>query len=120
MKGEVTDLIVKSVKEGKGAEEITAEIRVYFTAGTEWKALRIARTEVITGYAEGSLEGYRQSDILTAKQWLTTGDANVDPECQLNQDAGPVLLDLNFPTGHAAPPVHPNCRCMLQPVVPNS
>lgn len=79
----------------------------------------IARTEVIASYAAGSLEGYRLSNTVKSKQWLTAGDERVDPECQLNADQGAVLLDLNFATGHQAPPVHPNGRCVLQPVPKN-
>jgi hypothetical protein len=34
----------------------------------------------------------------------------------MNEEQGAVLLDLNFASGHHALPVHPNCRCVLQPV----
>lgn len=116
LKGEVRDLIVQGVKGGKGATDIASDIERYYDERSTWKALRIARTEVIKGYAEGSLEGYRQSNVVKRKQWLSAGDANVEEECQANQDQGPILLDLDFESGHAAPPVHPNCRCVLQPV----
>ena len=51
------------------------------------------------------------------KQWLTAGDERVDPECALNEEQGPVPLESPFASGHYAPITHPNCRCILQPVV---
>ena len=87
------------------------------TGNAPKRALMIARSEVISGYAEGSLAGYRQSPVVKQKQWLTAGDERVDPECELNAQQGAIAIETPFASGHLAPIVHPNCRCVLQPVV---
>jgi hypothetical protein len=84
VKDEVKQRVIQGIKDGQGAEDVAASIGEIFESQTQWRALRIARTEAISGYAQGSLEGYRQSGIVNRKQWLTAGDANVDPERQLN------------------------------------
>ncbi len=38
------------------------------------------------------------------------------PDCDDNSLAGPQVPGIAFPTGHAHPPVHPGCRCLLVPV----
>ena len=38
------------------------------------------------------------------------------PDCDDNSLAGPQPPGTPFPTGHAHPPVHPGCRCLLVPV----
>lgn len=113
IRDEVKRLIVQGVKDGLGADDIAESIGAFFDAQSQWRALRIARTEVIAGYAEGSLEGYRQSGIVKTKRWITAGDARVEVECQLNEEQGPIPLDLPFASGHLAPVVHQNCRCVL-------
>jgi HK97 family phage portal protein len=117
IKEEVKDRIIAGVTEGLGAEDIAASIGEFFDTQSQWRALRIARSEVISGYAEGTLQGFRQSEVVERKQWLTAGDSAVDPECAMNEAQGAILLDLPFASGHLAPIVHPNCRCVLQPVV---
>lgn len=107
---------MQGVEQGKRADDIAGDIGEFFDQQGQWRALRIARTEVIAGYAEGSLEGYRQSGIVNMKQWLTAGDERVDPECLLNEEQGLVPINSGFASGVGAPPVHPNCRCVLQPV----
>lgn len=55
----------------------------------------------------GDARGFRQSDFDKRNKWLTAGDASVDPE---------YLIDQPLDSGHLAPIVHPNCRCVLPPV----
>jgi len=109
--------IMEGIEQGAGPKEIAGTITQYFEDQSEWRALRIARTEVISGYAQGSLEGYRQTGIVKQKQWLTAGDDRVEGECLLNEADGPIALEATFTSGVDAPPVHCNCRCTLQPVV---
>jgi HK97 family phage portal protein len=113
VRSEITHRIIHGVEEGLGADDIAASIGEFFDTQSQWRALRIARTEVISAYAEGSMEGYRQAGIVKTKRWITAGDARVDPECQMNEEQGSIALNLNFTTGHDAPPVHANCRCTI-------
>ena len=107
---------MEGVEQGKGTEDIAASIEEFVDTQAKTRALRIARSEVISGYAEGSMAGYRQSGVVQSKQWLTAGDDGVDPECALNEEQRAILLEASFASGHYAPITHPNCRCVLQPV----
>jgi hypothetical protein len=84
VRSETTGRIIHGVNQELGADDLAKSIGEFFDEQTQWRALRIARSEVISGYAEGSLEGYRQSGIVKTKRWLTAGDERVDPECALN------------------------------------
>lgn len=117
LKDEMRIRITTGVKDGLGVNDITNNLAEFFDEQSEWRALRIARTEVIGGYAEGSLEGYRQSGIVSMKRWLSASAP--DPLCGLNVQDGAIPLNASFSSGHSAPPAHPNCRCTLVPEVGN-
>jgi HK97 family phage portal protein len=113
VKGEVREIIVSGVDEGLSIDTMAEQIRDYFIDRSAWKATRLVRTEVIGGYNFGFLETIKQTGLNVGKVWSTMNDDRVDDECLLNQDAGVIPLDKAFPTGHLSPPVHPNCRCLL-------
>lgn len=57
-----------------------------------------------------------QHDGVTAGRWVVGEEADCpDDRCRRNADAGPVELGSAFPSGHATPPAHDDCRCALQP-----
>ena len=108
--------LTAGITAGSSVDDIAASISAFFE-GVNWRALRVARTEVISSYAEGSMEGYRQSGVVKAKVWAIIDDDRVDDECVANAEQGAIPLDAVFQSGVSAPPVHPNCRCSVQPVV---
>lgn len=108
--------LAAGITAGLSVDDIAASITAFFE-GSNWRALRVARTEVIASYAEGSMEGYRQSGVVKAKVWAIIDDDRVDDECVANAEQGAIPLDAVFASGVYAPPVHPNCRCSVQPVV---
>jgi HK97 family phage portal protein len=116
VKDEVGKLIIAGVEAGKGAADIASAIAGYFDEGAGWKALRVARSEVVNGYAQGSKEGYKQSGVVQKKAWLTNG-VDPCPECEENADEGEIPLEQDFQSGDDVPGAHPNCRCVILPVV---
>jgi hypothetical protein len=69
---------------------------------------------------QGNLAAYKDAaaqGIAVMKEWLSAGDDLVSEECQANEDQGPIPLDDDFDSGDDAPPLHPNCRCAIAPVV---
>jgi SPP1 gp7 family putative phage head morphogenesis protein len=113
----VRDLIVSGVDSGQTTGQIAESIRSFFDTQSEYRAERMARTEVIAGYSEGTLSGMRQSGLVKMKRWVTAGDDRVEEECLTNAADGPIGLDANFSSGAGAPPQHPNCRCDLYEVL---
>jgi len=98
------------------------------------KARVIARTEINWAFNEGALEGYKQSRVVEAKEWLVSGDDRLCEWCEpmdgvivglsepyfekgdtLIGDAGG-LLSFDYETVEH-PPLHPMCRCTLIPVL---
>lgn len=116
LKDEARSRIIAGVDAGLGPADIARNLSEFFNEQSDFRAMRIARTEVVAGYQQGNLEGYRQSGVVVSKKWLTAGDDNVDDDCLQNEADGDVPLDAGFSSGDFTPPVHPNCRCDLVPV----
>lgn len=82
------------------------------------RAQLIAATEITSANSEGALAGYQEASsagVNVMKSWLVLEDGC--DICQENADAGAIELDDDFPSGDSAPGAHPNCRCVLVPVV---
>ena len=82
------------------------------------RAEMISRTEIQTSNGQGSLMGYkasRDNGVKLKKEWLADDEAC--DICRENEDAGAIDLDDEFPSGDDAPTAHPNCECVLSPVV---
>ncbi len=87
-------------------------------------AARVARTETIRAANAATEDSFRESKVVTGKQWFTALDERVDDECAA-LDGKIVDLDDDFiqlegvPSNYqdvGFPPIHPNCRCTLSPV----
>jgi SPP1 gp7 family putative phage head morphogenesis protein len=75
----------------------------------------IARTETAKADVEGNIEAYKQSGVVSGKQWITGAGC-----CDLcdELDGTIVEIDEDFPNeGGSGPPLHPNCRCDVLPVL---
>ena len=83
------------------------------------RAETIARTETAKADVTGNLEGYAASGVVEGKEWTISQDEYCD-ECQ-GLDGVAVPLDQEFPDdGGWGPPLHPNCRCDVLPVLDES
>lgn len=107
MKDDITFILQQGIDVGVSVQDIADSLAQFFDETDDWRAMRIARTEAITSYAQGNLEGYRQSGVVSGKQWLP--DSEACDICAANADAGTIDLDDNFPSGDDAPIAHPNC-----------
>jgi len=114
MKEDIALEVQQGVEQGQSVDGIANTIGNFFDDQSDYRAERLARTETIDAYAQGNLEGYRQSGVVTGKEWLP--DESACPICQANQDDGVISLDDSFSSGDDAPPAHTNCECALQPI----
>lgn len=81
---------------------------------SEERAQFIADTEIGFANSQGSLMGMQEAEkagVNLQKEWDATDEPC--PICQENQDAGPIALDAQFPSGDDCPLAHPRCRCVL-------
>lgn len=112
------DIISQGLQDGKSIPEIRNIITADFSEYSKMQAQRITRTEVLRASNQATLDAYKQSGVVEGKQWLTAGAVD---ECA--QYEGQIeSLDDSFygNTSEFAdgdPPLHPNCRCVLLPVL---
>lgn len=81
------------------------------------RAARIASYELAQATSQGNLAAWQRSGVAMGKKWLIGNLHDADDECDENVAAGVIPLDALFPSGHDAPPAHPNCACVVVPVV---
>jgi SPP1 gp7 family putative phage head morphogenesis protein len=108
----VNELTAAAIRDGLTNDELADRIRDGFEFSDE-RADRIARTETAFAETAGALEGYRETGILE-KEW--DADAEACPECDA-LDGEIVGIDEPFSDGSDGPPAHPDCRCVVLPVV---
>ena len=111
-----------SVEEGEGIEQAQRRIRTVFKEATTSRARAIARTEIQHSSNFASVEAWKQSEVVSGKEWLTSFDENTCEECG-GLDGKTVSLDSEFDVTDdlfadaEEPPAHVNCRCTLIPVI---
>jgi SPP1 gp7 family putative phage head morphogenesis protein len=103
-----------AIEEGWSNDRLADAIATNY-AFSDDRAEVIARTE--TAYADiaGNMAAYRASGQVEQKEWSTAPDACDD--C-VELDGVTVDLDEDFPgDGGDGPPLHPDCRCDVLPVL---
>lgn len=132
-KDKIIDIISQGLVDGESIPKIRSNITKTFEEYSKMQAERITRTEVIRASNLGSMDAWANSGVVEAKQWLTAKDDRVDPLCAyMNGKVMPVRKNF-FDKGdtlevddHKAdfsygsikvPPLHPNCRCTLLPIL---
>lgn len=118
----MVEIIKQGLDEGLSIPNIRRNMSDAFDNLSKVQSERIARTEVIRASNEAAVDAWRESGVVEGKQWLTTEDGREDADCaELN---GKIVWNLGgdfyqkegeFDNGD--PPLHPNCRCVVLPVI---
>jgi len=114
----IKEQITGGIIAGKSEKDIAKTINE--NSGAQiWESKRLVRTEITAAGAEGELEALRDMEsefgIKMRYRFYATLDERTCPVCG--------ALDLqDFGTDEAEegvnkPPMHPNCRCVIQPVI---
>lgn len=106
--------VARAIEEGMSNDDLAALLEENYSFSPE-RAEMIARTETAFADVAGNMAGYRESGVVESKRWIVGGDC-----CDLCQEMDGVVvgLDEDFPNGGGdGPPLHPNCRCDVSPVV---
>lgn len=110
--------IADGLADNDGLDEIAKTIAESYGFSAE-RADMIAETEVSRANSMAAVESYRSArdsaGVSVMKEWSAEADAC--DICSENEDAGPIDLDEEFPSGDDAPPGHCSCRCGVSPVV---
>ncbi len=118
-KEKLTGILTQGIDEGKSVPEIRNSITDEFKDLSKTQAERVTRTEVLRTNNLAAEDAFIQSGVVEAKQWSTAGDPC--EECA-PYDGEIVKLGGNFYDGenefeNGDPPLHPNCRCIILPIV---
>ena len=106
--------VTQAIEEGWSNDKLASAIADNY-AFSDQRAEVIARTETAFADVNGNLEGYKASGVVASKEWIV-GDGCCD-ECE-EHDGEVVGLDEPFPNGGGiGPPLHPQCRCDVLPVL---
>lgn len=114
LRGTISNAVEGGWSPQKLAKEITSSEEIW-----DKRAKMIAQTELNAAHAEGNLIGWKESGMVKGKQSLCLHDEDYtgDDPCPGNADAGVIGIDEAFPSGDDAPPFHPNCKCVIIPVI---
>jgi SPP1 gp7 family putative phage head morphogenesis protein len=109
---ELARALADAVTNGLSLEETAANISDLLLNPD--RAEMIANTEMMRAMNGAAMDVYQQNGIEEV-EWITSGDANVCEDCLALEANNPYPIDA-VPDD---PPLHPNCGCFLEPVVPS-
>ena len=104
--------LAEGFAEGESIQQLTKRIEGYFTENAKVRAEMISRTEVISASNEGALHRY-QLEGIDKSEFYPSPDA-CDVCLEIAQDPIYITKDAS-----GVIPVHPNCRCVWLPVIPD-
>lgn len=112
-KVEIRNIILESLRDGRGAQETARALRDAFDVSERSARLRtIARTELNRSANWGRLSGWQKSGVVTGKEFIAANDDRVRAS-HLAADGDVVPVDQPFTKGAASgamsPPLDPNC-----------
>lgn len=115
---QTTSEALSELEKAKATGELTPdeEAGLLDSIFNDYRAGVIAATETTSAMTKGDILAWEILGNVQNVIWQTEEDDAVDLDCEENQAAGPLPIGSTFPSGHAEPPAHPNCRCVLIPV----
>jgi len=112
----VVNIIDKIRKEGEFTiNDIIKRVKEEMMLDSEWRAERLARTEIINYYNQIESEIIKSSKFPVKKMWITAKDDRVCSLCS-SLDGKIIEKDEKFMWGDYEI-AHPNCRCSIVPVL---
>lgn len=113
--------LIEGLEDGEGTDVLAQRVRAVMGGRIRSSEEVIARTEVISAYNGGALEGARQSGQVETKEWLASLDDRTR-ETHVAAHGQVVALDANFTVGGASGPAPGQinrasesiqCRCSM-------
>jgi len=108
----VVTMVRRRIEDGTDAgEDVSARVGAAYR---EWRGERIERLVgdcALQSFSAGVLAAVTKKGTV---RWVMTSTDGCS-DCDDNALAGPVTVAEGFPTGHAGPPAHAGCRCLVAP-----
>ena len=103
--------VEKAMTQGKSPEKLARQIKKDFGVSA-YESKRLINTEVARCQTQAQEEIYKESGVVGKVMWDATLDKKTNPD-----DAALDGKVWEINEDHPEPPLHPNCRCCLIPVV---
>ncbi|ELZ12492.1 hypothetical protein C478_10461 [Natrinema thermotolerans DSM 11552] len=118
---QVTRELADGIAAGENPTKMARRITDRVNKIGKTRATVLARTETINAHTQSTIERYRQQGINSVGlepevQVQTAGDQRVCDRCASVAQRGPWTLD-EFEGSENQPPIHPQCRCAVIPIV---
>ncbi len=104
--------VEKAMIQGTSIDKLAREIKKDF-GSSAYESKRLIYTEVARCQSQAQSQIYKESGIVNKIMWSATLDRLTNPE---DAKLDGKMWDID--EDHPSPPLHPNCRCCLIPVVP--
>lgn len=130
---EIEKILTTGLEEGIGMGEFTRRVLESGIRDEQYKARRVAVTEVLRAHSVAQQEAFRQSPAVSEKMWRHTGEYRNQPrQNHVDMDGQRVPIEEPFELigadGVTYAPMYPrdsslppgesiNCHCIMQPVV---
>ena len=89
-------------------------------ANLDYKALRLARTELTAAYGEGVIASAKATPVVKYVKWVISSSHPRKDICDTNANGGPNGNGIYEAMSCPIYPAHPNCICTLQPALENT
>lgn len=89
-------------------------------ANLDYKALRLARTELTAAYGEGIIASAKATPVVKYVKWVISSSHPRKDICDTNANGGPNGNGIYEAMSCPIYPAHPNCICTLQPAPENT
>ena len=106
-------IITDSIISGNSHEKTSAKLAQRLDVEV-WKAERLVRTETMHTINQGQKESYIEAGV-TQYEFLAELDDRTSPECEAED--GNIYNFTDAVVGTNYPPLHPNCRSTVLPVI---
>lgn len=125
-RSDVTRVLQDAVAEGVGIDEMKRRLRGYFEDAADYRAERIARTEVVSSSNAANLAAYQISGLVDAKEWLSVQDDQTrETHAKMDGQRVEIMREFVSPSGQRTqgPGLFGiaeediNCRCTVRPVL---
>lgn len=127
---DIRQILVDGLDAGDAIPDLARRVNQYSGFGLS-RSRMIARTETIRAQGQAETQAWKESGVVSKKVWYTALDERVCAECDI-MHGKEVEIDKEFldedgvlafgyqPYGDGiidSPPLHPQCRCTMLPVV---
>ena len=108
--------VTHALEEGWSTGKFTDALAENYGFSAE-RASTIARTEIGNADIRGNVIAYKESGVVSGKEWILGSEHDNDDDCDENAGDGVIPFDEPFSSGDMWPLAHPNCTCDVLPVL---